>query len=447
MKAMPTTVEDWLDQMRQAVPMRVEPLPLRACPGWLWREDVWRHDSGRYFSVVGVRASVGSRVIEQPMIDQPEIGVLGFVVRCPNAPEWLLQAKAEPGNVKGTQVGPSVQATQSNYQRVHGGLPTPMIDCFVGSCPPGVRVWSDSLQSEQGDRFLGKYNRNALVEVPHDHAVPDAAQWRWFAAAEVRRALLVDYAINTDSRSVMVCSPWHWMTDDGTSAFTRWQEQPDTWGHALWCSAQSADAPEVHACLSTKLTQARADWAVSLQRLPLTDLHGWQVREDGVFSTDVQASLAVQAFEVHAPDREVQHWAQPLVVGGRSVRVTLLCTRHEGLLKVLLRLAPEPGFKDGVQWGPSDIEDAAHHRLAWVGDLMASGDVTVHADVNQSDEGGRFMHSVARYLVCEVPSELVPLDPSDAHWVSLSVLQTMAQTSGLLTNEARSAVSLLLAWA
>ena len=61
MKTMVATVEGWLDQMRQAVPMRVQKLALRACPRWVWRGDVWGHDSGRYFSVVGVRARVGER--------------------------------------------------------------------------------------------------------------------------------------------------------------------------------------------------------------------------------------------------------------------------------------------------------------------------------------------------------------------------------------------------
>lgn len=49
---------------------------------------------------------------------------------------------------------------------------------------------SDSLQSEQGDRFLGKYNRAAMVSF--DSRVPPkpGAAWRWFPARSVISLLL-----------------------------------------------------------------------------------------------------------------------------------------------------------------------------------------------------------------------------------------------------------------
>lgn len=438
-------VETWLTRFREQGLLRVHPLPLRACPEWPWRDDVWRHRSGRYFSVVGVRAQVAGRVIEQPMIDQPEIGVLGFVVRQPEAPQWLLQAKTEPGNVGGTQVGPSVQATESNYQRVHGGLPTPMIDCFIGEPPAGVRLWSDSLQSEQGDRFLGKYNRNALAQVPADRPVPDGGAWRWFDAADVRAALVRDYVVNTDARSVMVCSPWHWLSDGGAAPFSHGRDRADGWTHALWRSFDAPPRADLLAAIRLSLLQARIRCGVRCERVPLAGLTGWRLCDEGIRADGAQATFSVQAFDVTALDREVVHWAQPLVVGGRTAHIRLLCRQEEGLLKVLLREAPEPGFKDGVQLGPSDVDDPLHHRLPWVAEWLDSG--LERAAVHQSDEGGRFMRSVARYAVVEAPAG--PRAPAEAgaHWVTLSELQVLAQTSGLLTNEARSAVSLLLAWA
>lgn len=437
-------VQSWLDGFRSQGLLTVRRLPLAACPGWPWRDDAWRHDTGRYFSVVGVRATMGRHVILQPMIDQPEIGVLGFAVRCPEAPQWLLQAKTEPGNVQGTQVGPTVQATESNYQRVHGGRATPLIECFVGRRPEGVRLWSDSLQSEQGDRFLGKYNRNALAEVSEADASPPGAPWRWFAAAQVRQALWADYVVNTDARSVMVCSPWRWLTDDGGEPFARWHHEADGWGQALWHSSQQAVLPDFIGGMHAALEEGRRRWQVQRQLLPLRDLDGWRIDEDGIWPDGARSSHSIQAFEVQALDREVTHWAQPLVVGGRTARISLLCRRDAQGLRVLLRQAAEPGFRDGVQWGPSDVDDPAHHRLPWVDGLLSRG--VERAAVHQSDEGGRFMTSVARYAVVELdPAEVPPEDP-DAHWVTLAELQCLASTSGMLTNEARSVASLLLAW-
>lgn len=441
------TVSTWLDHLRAQGLLRVRPLPLRDCPSWPWQDDAWRHVTGRYFSVVGMHAVMGGRALWQPMIDQPEVGVLGFVVRRPHAPQWLLQAKTEPGNVGGTQVGPSVQATESNYQRVHGGRPTPLINCFVGERPARVRLWADSRQSEQGDRFLGKYNRNALAEVGEDHPVPVDAPWRWFDAAEVRAALMCDYAVNTDARSVMVCSPWHWLSDDGQQAFSRWRASADEWGHVLWHSFNQLPGEGVQARIAASLAQARASWQVSRERVPLRDLPGWVVREDGIHPDGAPATFSVRAYDVTALDREVSHWAQPLVVGGRTAHISLMCARVDGVLKVWLREAPEPGFHDGVQLGPSDVDDPVHHRQPEVGAMLSAG--IERAAVNQSDEGGRFMASVARYAVVEVSHDAVAAlpDGDGGHWVTLSELSLLAQTPGMLTNEARSVASLLLAWA
>lgn len=437
-------VEKWLQQRRAAGLLHVSSLPRLACPGWPWRSDAWRHTTGRYFSIVGVSAEVGDKTIEQPMIDQPEIGVLGFVVRNPDAPQWLLQAKTEPGNMFGTQVGPTVQATESNYKRVHGGQATPLIDCFVGPSRTDVVLWSDSLQSEQGDRFVGKYNRNALAEVGPAHPTPEGPQWRWFDAEAVRAALLTDYAVNTDARSVMVCSPWRWLSDDGGEAFSRWRADPESWGHSLWQSCIRPPRPDLIKTVHSLLEESRRRCPVHRHIVPLERLATWIIDDQGIFPNAAVAPYSVQAFAVEALDREVTHWAQPLVVGGRTARISLLCRRDGDCLMVLLREAPEPGFVNGVQLGPSDVDDPLHHRIPWVERMLANG--TERVAVHQSDEGGRFMTSVANYVVVEADPADEPVMDSRAHWFTLSELQILARTSGLLTNEARSVVSLLLAW-
>lgn len=68
--------------------------------------------------------------------------------------------------------------------------------------------------------------------------------------------------------------------------------------------------------------------------------------------------------------------------------------------------------------------------------------------VLQSDEGGRFLNSVADYRVIELPqlthvSGRDPIDP-DGVWLSLSEIEALARLPATFTNEARSLVSLLL---
>lgn len=72
-----------------------------------------RHDTGGFFSVVGLRygeeESTDRR--SQPYILQPEIGILGFLMcRDDRGVRILVQGKTEPGNVGGTQLAPSFSA-------------------------------------------------------------------------------------------------------------------------------------------------------------------------------------------------------------------------------------------------------------------------------------------------------------------------------------------------
>ena len=44
--------------------------------------------------------------------------------------KYILQAKVEPGNINKIQISPTVQATKSNYSRIHGGKTIPFLKYF-----------------------------------------------------------------------------------------------------------------------------------------------------------------------------------------------------------------------------------------------------------------------------------------------------------------------------
>ncbi|MFH4268324.1 NDP-hexose 2,3-dehydratase family protein, partial [Acinetobacter baumannii] len=71
--------------------------------------------------------------------------------------------KVEPGNCNGLQLSPTVQATRSNYTRVHQGRAVPYLEYFVDARKH--RVIADVRQSEQGSWFFQKRNRNMIVDV------------------------------------------------------------------------------------------------------------------------------------------------------------------------------------------------------------------------------------------------------------------------------------------
>lgn len=69
---------------------------------------------------------------DQPIINQPEIGFLGFIVKkIQGVYHFLMQAKIEPGNLNVVQLSPTLQATRSNYTRVHKGAIPKYLEYFI----------------------------------------------------------------------------------------------------------------------------------------------------------------------------------------------------------------------------------------------------------------------------------------------------------------------------
>ena len=348
----------WLARRRAEAGVSVSPLAWRDNLEWRFEDGLLRHQTGGFFSVIGVvpepveatHSSAGF-----PIIDQPEVGLLGFLVRdSDRGPQWLLQAKAEPGTVGTVQVGPTVQATESNYRQLHGGTPTRYLSLFLEAT---AGVLADSHQSEQGTRFLGKYNRNMLRRVDSD-ATPGAA-WRWVDAVALRHALSQDFAVNTDARSVIVCSDWTWLCEDQTPFSPARQNIPaqglDTdlvrvVRARLFDSYRASDvrAGRVIDDLETR----RAYSTTTMRRVPLDSLTGWTVGPDALLG-NVPNSFDVGSYDVRSVDRERNHWQQPLVRphGGETVRLFLSDISSE--LRAFFGFADEPGFQGAVQLGAS----------------------------------------------------------------------------------------------
>jgi len=438
----------WIARRRAASQWRVEPIAFGQCAHWVLTDGVLRHASGRFFSVKGLCCVEGPphlKGLGQPIIDQPEVGMLGFVVRrAASGWQWLLQAKTEPGNVGGTQIGPSVQATQSNYQQVHGGKPTPMIELFrTGQAVQ--RLFVDVEQSEQGDRFDGKYNRNVVVQVDPAFEAPADGAWRWFAASVVRAALARDFTLNTDTRSVLCCSDWSLLNDEGRPPFVRWEGLAG-WGAGLLASFA---APLPHSGLDAaraKLAQARSAGPWRMRGVPLDALAGWHQTPMEYASDDPSIDPVVRMYRVHAADREVTDWCQPLLTNRAQGRAVLVCARRQGVLQFLLPPRTEPGFAERAQFGPSLLTGPGHANPPGLLAAIDDASSIEHLGVLQSDEGGRFKDSVARYQIVELTArQAAEFDPHGA-WVTLSAIGAMTRLRGMMSNELRSCVSLLLAW-
>jgi oxidase EvaA len=375
-------IRRWREDLGRTRYARPSRLPLDAVPGWNTgaREPAFTHRSGRFFAVRGrgVRAADGRRWT-QPMVDQPEAGLLAIAVT-PSGRGYaaLVQAKAEPGNVNGVQLSPTVQATRSNQERVHRGRPVPYLELFDAAT---ADVIVDVRQSEHGGVFWRKQNRVMIVRTPR---FEPGEGFRWIELADLLALLHDDDLVHADTRAVLACAPW---TLPGSAA-------GDLRPAARWLSAQ------------------RARRSPRSTGVALPELAGWRRTADAL-GRDDGTGFEVVAVSVEAAGREVDGWCQPMVRPVGLGVVGLAVADRGGRLDLLMQACPEPGLVDGVELGPTvQIAGGDPPRCVAEADLLAllldRPAEAVLFDAVLSDEGGRFLHSRCRHLVtlvdrCDAP--------------------------------------------
>ena len=155
----------WLKKQKKRQKIIIKKKNISELYSWKYKSDRIYHNSKKFFSIVGLRVISNfykHYTWDQPLIYQNENGILGIIRRNKNRePEYLMQAKVEPGNINKLQISPTVQATKSNYTRVHGGKKIKYLNFFLNK----TKWLVNSKQTEQGFRYLFKKNTNILLNI------------------------------------------------------------------------------------------------------------------------------------------------------------------------------------------------------------------------------------------------------------------------------------------
>ncbi len=443
------SISSWLMDRRDAALMTIMPIFWQDSKEWRFEDGALVHRTGGFFSVRGYHLSNSHHIwngLDFPMIDQPEIGLLGFLVAYDaKGPCWLLQAKAEPGSVDFVQIGPSVQATESNYLQRHGGKPTPYLDLLLGASSDELSVSVE--QSEQGARFYNKYNRNA-VRILNDFVEPAGDNWHWFSAGDLRLALGDSFTLNTDSRSVIATAPWRLLCEDAepfsadrySFSIAGLSPADATFFRSALRASYTCDA-DISTPVKALQTQSESTDAL-MQTRSLYDLTDWRITAASIEPITTRFGFEVRNFTVHAPFREVVQWTQPLIVSREVAKAILLVRYNLGIIEFFFRFSEEPGFVNRVQYGPSrQSEGADSLEINLLAELKRT---RLILELTQSDEGGRFLSSVVRYEIRLIDCHDLPVA---GQWLNMAQIEQLCRHRGALTNEARTLISILLAFA
>ncbi|RPK83965.1 MULTISPECIES: NDP-hexose 2,3-dehydratase family protein [Streptomyces] len=410
---------EWLAARAAAHRFTVRRTPLDALDGWSFEADTGNlvHRSGKFFSVEGLSVDVGEgpfRRWQQPIIRQPEVGILGILAKeFDGVLHFLLQAKMEPGNRNLLQLSPTVQATRSNYTGVHRGAKVRYLEHFAG--PGRGRVLADSLQSEHGSWFYRKSNRNMLVET--DEEVDAGPDFCWLTLGQLGELLRHDNVVNMDTRTVLSCFP--------------------------------LAVPEAGAlCSDTELlswfTTQRSRHDVEVRRIPLARVEGWGRDGTGVCRPDGRY-FRITGVSVEAGSREVGGWSQPLLAPTGTGITACLFRRFGGVPHLLMHAKVEAGYLDTVELAPTVqyTPENWEHLPATVRprfhDVVRDAPRdAVHYDVLHSEEGGRFEHAETRCVFVEADEDTAPAQPPAGYqWLTVGQLNSLTAHGHYVNVQAR----------
>jgi oxidase EvaA len=444
----------WFDARYEANDYSVTKIPVDDIDGWHIESETGniRHKSGKFFSIQGLRTSTNfGNTAEwcQPIINQPEIGILGFITqRIDGVLHFLVQAKMEPGNVNLLQISPTLQATKSNYTTVHGGKKPSYLEYFLDN--PRAHIVSDQLQSEQGSRFLRKRNRNIIIRIEEDDEIEVLPDFYWLTLGQISELLRQDNIINMDSRTVLSNIGFNPVNTDFSGLYCDLDIAP--FNRRLldsFCAPDSRSLNRFNKILSW-FTNLKTLYEVSTELVPLNHLNDWHL-SDGEIKHKHSRYFSVIGISVQASNREVGSWQQPLIESAKGGIISFVCQMKNDVLHFLVQARVEPGNFDIIelaptlQFTPTNYEGPDARQLPPFHDLVVNASPEeVRFDHLQSEEGGRFYHDQNRYQVIEIPENRNPGElPENYTWMTLNQIKRLIKYNNYFNIEARGLLSCL----
>lgn len=444
-------VQKWLIEQNQAVEVNVRRTAFSALKHWGYDSSYGsiRHDSGKFFSIDGIHVTSNWFEVsswQQPIINQPEVGYLGFITKeFDGVLHFLVQAKVEPGNVNCVQLSPTLQATRSNYSQVHKGRKPLYLEYFQKAKPHQIIL--DQLQSEQGARFLKKRNRNIIIKVDED--VPLHDNFIWLTLAQIKSLMRIDNLVNMDSRTVVSGIPFGIQSNEVVDFFNFvGGSEKRIEGMILQSALSSKGAMHTIDDILSFITHYKSIYDLDVHKVPLDKVDQWILTDESVHHKE-NKYFRVIPVEVSISNREVINWGQPMVEPVQDGLCAFVCKEINGLLHFVVQAKLECGNHDIIELAPTVQALTGNYRELGIGKLPFLDHVlnakkeNILVDSLQSEEGGRFYKEQNRNMVILADDGLSEELPDKYIWMTLSQLHSFLRYNNYLNIQARTLIAAL----
>lgn len=447
-----TEVIEWLREKNKSLQIEITRCDLDKLQDWEWENPFKKisHKSGSFFSIEGVEVCTnwGNKSSwSQPIINQAEIGYLGFITKeFDGVLYFLMQAKIEPGNINHVQLSPTLQATKSNYTQKHRGNLPKYLSYFQDGSKREVLV--DQLQSEQGARFLSKRNRNIIIKISEDIEVLE--DFCWLTLGQINELLKTDNLINMDTRTIISGIQMGSFDKGSVDLFMLLRERKGSLdGFFLESLLNNGNSYHSIDEIIHWFTNLKTTYELTVKKVPLNRLSEWFMGKDRIYHRD-NKYFEVIGVDVNIENREVIKWSQPLIRPIQSGICAFIIKEIHGIAHFLVQAKMEVGNFDILEFAPtvqcitgSYQNDDSLNNLPFLDYVLSATSDLIVLDTYQSEEGGRFYQEQNRNMLI-LANDDINLDvPTNFKWISLHQLKVFIKFNNYLNIQARSLLSLI----
>jgi oxidase EvaA len=444
-------VIDWVNEQNNKVALEINEIAFSKLKMWNFTDGYSRiqHESGKFFSIDGLRVNTNWGEIpswDQPIINQPEIGYLGFITKDFNGIlHFLIQAKIEPGNVNFVQLSPTLQATKSNYTRAHNGNSPSYLEYFINA--KSEQILLDQLQSEQGARFLKKRNRNIIIKIDEEIELLD--NFVWLTLAQIKQLMMYDNLVNMDTRTVISGISYGSFSGLQIDLFTFLDNQilTNSFESKILKSALSSEfAVNTFDNIISLITRNKSHYDLNVERIPLYKLNNWLITKKSIEHED-NKYFKIIAVEVTIGNREVVSWTQPMVAPAQEGLCAFVCKEINGMLHFAVQAKLECGNFDIIEFAPTvqcltgNYKDTKKGSLPFLEYVLNAPKERIILDTLQSEEGGRFYKEQNRNMIVFAGDEISNDLPEKYIWMTLNQLLTFIKYNNYINIQARSLIA------
>ena len=428
----------WIDDQNQAVKISLNLKNLSELDLWDFNYNKITHKTGKFFSVEGlsIKGKFGNKQIswDQPIINQPEYGYLGIICKEINGVlHFLLQAKIEPGNINKVQLSPTIQATRSNFTKVHLGKTPHYLEYFTNPKPENILI--DQLQTEQGSRFFKKRNRNIIIYNQNVEAIDD--RFRWFTLSQINRLMSIDNMVNMDTRTVISCLPIFYSLNHLN--FLDYKHTSKSENMNALFKFYSINSDEY---INNWLTFKKLKCDILVNKIPLKNLKNWNISKNKISHED-DLFFDVIGVDVSIENREVVNWNQPMIKPKKKGLIALAFCKINDTPHFLVKTKFEIGSFDKIEFAPSiqTSNSIISNQDKKILELFKRGKRIF--STLQSEEGGRFFNEENLNEIYEIDYYEIKSYDSDFQWLNFNQIQRLIRYSGLVNIQLRTLISIV----